>query len=240
VSNEVREFWDERAREDAFYFVDNTGRYRDPDQARFWASGEETLERMLELLGVSLGTADDVVEVGCGLGRMTRALASRCGTVRAVDVSPEMVARARRLNSHLENVEWIVGDGRSLAAIPNESADVGHSHVVFQHIPDPEVTLGYVREIGRVLRGGGFAFFGISNAPEIHRRRPLASRVRLGVKTALRRGPRGQSDPAWLGSHIEIASLRAAAADANAEIERLEGEGTQYCLVLMRKRADRQ
>jgi SAM-dependent methyltransferase len=236
----MREFWDRAADENAMFFVDNSLDYRRPDADRFWREGEAQLDTLLGAVRVTLEPGDDVVEIGCGIGRLTRVLARRAATVRALDVSPRMLDLAREHGAGIENVEWLLGDGTSLAGIADASADAVVSHVVFQHIPDPEVTLGYVREIGRVLRGGGFAFFGISNAPEIHRRRPLASRVRLGLRTALGRAPRGQSDPAWLGSHIEIASLRAAAAEANADIERLEGEGTQYCLVLMRKRAARQ
>ena len=36
------EFWDERAREDAFYFVDSRLDYGDPDVERFWAGGART------------------------------------------------------------------------------------------------------------------------------------------------------------------------------------------------------
>jgi SAM-dependent methyltransferase len=234
----MKDFWDQRAREDAFYFVDNTLRYGDPDEARFWSSGEEVLEYMLDALDVQLRPEDHVVEIGCGLGRMTRALATRCAGVQAIDVSPEMIARARDLNPQLDNVDWIVGDGRSLKPIPDGSADAAHSHVVFQHIPDPEITLGYVREMGRVLRPGGFAFFGISTKPEIHRPPALGLRLRSSLKAWVRRAPRGQTDPAWLGSSVEIPELEVAAAASDASVERTIGEGTQYCLVLLRKRPD--
>ena len=96
----------------------------------------------LELLGAELRPTDHVVEIGCGLGRMTRALAARAGGVTAIDVSPEMLERAQRLNPNLSTVAWTAGDGTTLAGIPDASADACMSHVVFQHIPDPAVTLG--------------------------------------------------------------------------------------------------
>jgi ubiquinone/menaquinone biosynthesis C-methylase UbiE len=79
--------------------------------------------------------------------------------VIALDVSQEMLARARELNAQVQNVEWIHGDGRTLAPIGDGAVDGCFSHVVFQHLPDPEMTLGYVREMGRVLRPGGWAAF---------------------------------------------------------------------------------
>src|SRR4051812_14960044 len=168
------EFWDARADEDPFYFVDNRLEYGQPDLDRFWSGGRAALDLLLDDLGVAVSETDDVVEIGCGVGRMTRVLAERAATVRALDVSERMLELARELNPGLANVDWVRGDGSSLAGIESETADVCHSVVVFQHIPDPEVTLGYVREMGRVLRPGGWAAFQISNAPAIHVLPPLA------------------------------------------------------------------
>ena len=60
------------------------------------------------------------------------------------------------------------------------SVDGCFSHVVFQHIPDPPITLNYVREMGRVLRPGGWALFQVSNDPTIHQ--PPGGRARRGSR----------------------------------------------------------
>ena len=231
------EFWDDRAKEDAFFFVDNRLRYGDPDLERFWAGGEEVVERALRFTGAEIAPGDTVVEIGCGVGRLTRPLAGRAAIVRAVDVSAEMLAQARELNPRLENVEWIHGDGRSLASIADASADACFSWVVFQHIPDPEVTLGYVREMGRVLRPGGWSIFQVSDHPATHERRPAPSRVRDALRSRAGRGPGGQDHPAWLGSAVEVGRLREVAGEAGMDSERIVGEGTQHCLVMLRRRA---
>src|SRR5690349_23658471 len=148
----MQEFWDERAREDAFYFVDNRIRYKDPaEEARFWEMGREDLDALLGAVDVTLQPDWTVVEIGCGVGRLTRVVAGRVKSVKALDVSSEMLAIARNENASLENVEWIHGDGTSLTGIGDGVADAAVSHVVFQHIPDPQITLGYLREVGRVL-----------------------------------------------------------------------------------------
>ena len=228
----MRDFWDARARENALYFVDNTLDYRSPDADRFWRQGRDALDRILASLGVGLRPSDDVVEIGCGVGRLTRALAERARHVSAIDVSPEMLARARELNPDAESVSWLEGDGTSLAGVADASANACLSHVVFQHIPDPAVTLGYVREMGRVLRPGGWAAFQVSNDPRIHR--PPGAHRRIAA--LFRRGPRGRHDPAWLGSAVDLGELAQTAHSAAMEVERVRGEGTQFCLVLLRKR----
>jgi SAM-dependent methyltransferase len=231
----MQSFWDERARENALYFVDNTIDYRHPDADRFWTEGERTVDRLLGSLGAEVRPDDEVVEVGCGVGRLTRTLAARARSVRAIDVSAEMLAQARELNPQLDNVEWIHGDGRSLAGIEDSSADICFSHVVFQHIPDPAITLGYIREMGRTLRPGGWAAFQISNDPTIHRPQTGIGRLRRRAAALVRRAPRGQDNPAWLGSAVDLDDMRAAAERAGLQFERVEGAGTQFCLVLLRR-----
>ncbi len=229
----MERFWDARAREDAFYFVDNRQAYREADREAFWARGEEELDLLLDALCVSVARQDVVVDVGCGVGRLTRVLAERGREVWALDVSEEMLARARRLHRDLDGVHWVHGDGVSLAGIPSAVADGCVSHVVFQHIPEPEVTLSYVREMGRVLRPGGWAAFQVSDDPSVHQAHegsPLA-----GARALVRRGPRGQSDPAWLGSAVDLDDLRRAAQDGGMVVERVEGAGTQFCAVLARR-----
>jgi SAM-dependent methyltransferase len=229
-------FWDARAEEDPFYFVDNRLVYRNPDLERFWAEGEEDLDRLLNALGESIDPEYEVVEIGCGVGRLTRFISVRAASVRALDVSAKMLELAQEHNGALTNVEWLKGDGSSLAGIASGSADCCVSHVVFQHIPDPRVTLEYVREIGRVLRPGGWAAFQISNDSRVHKRRPLFGLVSQAARAAVGCFPHGQRDPRWKGSSVELDDLRQAASDGAMDVERVVGEGTQLCLVLTRRR----
>lgn len=231
----MRRYWDRRARENPWYFINNTLDYAQPDVEGFWGSGETDVDMLLERLGGSLRPTDHVVEIGCGVGRMSRAIARRVERVTALDVAPHMLELARTHNAELDNVEWLLGDGTTLAPVPDASADVCISYVVLQHIPDRAVILGYVREMGRVLRAGGWAVFQVSNSPDIHRQ-PLQGPRR---RWASMRGwmPRGQRDPAWLGTWVELADLGTAAADAGMDLEHVVGEGTQFCLVRTRRRA---
>ena len=57
-----------------------------------------------------------VVEIGCGIGRLTRAIAPEVGRVIAMDISENMLAIAREAN--LPNVDFIEASGFSLPHIP--------------------------------------------------------------------------------------------------------------------------
>jgi SAM-dependent methyltransferase len=236
-AQKMRQFWDARSREDAFFFVDDTLDYRAPDLERFWAGGEAAVRVVLETLDLELRPSDVVVDVGCGVGRITRVLAGRVAHVRALDVSGEMLARARELNPGLDNVDWVLGDGTSLRPVEDRSADAIVSWVVFQHIPDPEVTLGYVRDMARVLRPGGWSAFQVSDDPQIHARPPLARRIAERLRALAGRAPRGRLAGEWRGSAVGLDRLRATAAACGLTVERVVNPGTQFCVVLLRRPA---
>lgn len=72
--------------------------------------------------------ADTVVEIGVGLGFLTRELAPRAGKVLAVEIEPRLLTIAQRELSGHDNIEWLEADalggpGRSLAARIGEVAD---------------------------------------------------------------------------------------------------------------------
>ena len=95
------------------------------------------------------------VEVGCGPGRMTGALAERFERVLAVDVSPAMLRalRAKAAGAGAANVE-VVRAGFLTYDHAGERADVVYSRYALHHLPDFWKAVALVR-IRRMLRPGG-------------------------------------------------------------------------------------
>jgi ubiquinone/menaquinone biosynthesis C-methylase UbiE len=98
-----------------------------------------------------------VLDLGCGTGVVTRAIAARdgfAGTVTGVDQSPEFIAAAARLAADEglgDRVELVVGDAHSLD-FPAASFDVAVAHTLVSHVRDPLTVLA---EAARVIRPGG-------------------------------------------------------------------------------------
>ena len=139
----MRATWDALAAGDTERFVG------DPER------GREELEALFGRLGAD-PRGGVCVEVGCGPGRMTSALAERFDRVLAVDVSPEMLARARAAVRR-DNVEFRLVSGERLDSLADGSADVLVCYLVLQHLPSVGHVLGYLREFGRVLAPDGEA-----------------------------------------------------------------------------------
>src|SRR6266849_8422209 len=99
--------WDARARENArFYIVDSQEKWTDDD---FYRLGQQTIanEILTDMHNICQGREPrqmKVLEIGCGAGRVTRALANLFGEVHAVDVSGEMVKQARQALADRANV----------------------------------------------------------------------------------------------------------------------------------------
>ncbi len=154
--------WDQRARENARHYVD-TSRTDWTDET-FFASGEQAIadEVLTDTINIYQGHDPRqmrVLEIGCGAGRLTRALSKIFGEIHAVDVSGEMVAKARAALQDRPNVTFYQNNGCDLAGVPALVFDFAYSSHVFQHIPSREVIDTYVREVHRLLRPGALFKF---------------------------------------------------------------------------------
>jgi SAM-dependent methyltransferase len=158
----MQQDWDTRARENARYYI-ATGQTHWSDEA-FYASGEKAVEEDILTDLTNIAENRDLkslrmLEIGCGAGRMTRALAAVFGEIYAVDVSGEMVARAQAALSNADNVHVYQNSGCDLKVLPSLEFDFAYSNLVFQHIPSREVIESYVGEVQRVLRPGALFKF---------------------------------------------------------------------------------
>jgi len=97
--------------------------------------------------------SESCLEIGCGAGRLTKQLASHFEHVYAVDVSPEMIARARKA-IECRSVEFSVIDGVHLPQRDGTVKAIFSAHVL-QHLDNMEVGFTYFREFYRTLGAGG-------------------------------------------------------------------------------------
>jgi ubiquinone/menaquinone biosynthesis C-methylase UbiE len=103
----------------------------------------------LDALGLT--AKDRLLDVGCGTGRASRIAALTSASVVGIDLSPEMIARARDLAIGIENVRFQVGDAERLPFDDGEFTTGVCSNSI-HHYPEPQRA---VEEMARVLASGG-------------------------------------------------------------------------------------
>lgn len=160
----MRRDWDGRAAEDPYWYVD-TG--HSGSEEAFDASGARDVAALFRgedaLFSPIAGRAVDALEIGCGVGRMSRHVAPRVGRLFAVDVSPAMLDVARRRLAAFAHVAFVESDGRSFRGVPDECVDLVFSAHVLQHVPR-DAAAACLAESRRVLRPGGVLLFHVPGA----------------------------------------------------------------------------
>jgi len=222
----MRAYWDEKAKENAAWYVDTSLSFDDPDMEQFWEQGERIVQLALDdPPGRAPSGTELAVEIGSGLGRNCKALARRFDRVVGVDIAPEMVRRATEL---VPEAEFCLVDGASIAPVADASADFVLSFTVFQHIPDVDVIERYIVEAGRVLCAGGVFAFQWNNEPG--HRAWTARRTWLAAlqRTGLRRERYGRHASQFLGSKVPLARIERALASAGLELVATQSLGTLY------------
>ena len=208
----MRQEWDERARENARHYVASAQeQWNDED---YFRSGEINVEReiLTDIGNICQGRDPKqmrVLEIGCGTGRITRALAKVFGHVYAVDISGEMISQAKLALRDHPNAHVFQNNGRNLDVVRDALAgaqlDFAFSYIVFQHIPSRDVIENYVRETQRLLRAGALFKFQVQ-------------------------GYADEAEPrdSWLGAFFTEEQAREMAGRCGFEMRYHHGAGDQY------------
>jgi SAM-dependent methyltransferase len=152
----MKEEWNKRAREDAYHYVSCFRKEWDDESFYEWGEiqTQTVIDKFFEANNID-PTAFVVLEIGCGAGRISRALASRFKLVFAYDISDEYIRIAKEKNNHLKNVIFTVNNGVSFPEVGDGSIDFVFSGWTMQHMPTKDVVVKNIGEIARVLKNGG-------------------------------------------------------------------------------------
>jgi SAM-dependent methyltransferase len=251
----LRSDWDALAKRDALWAILTDSSKTDCgwDVAEFFETGEIEIATVMGYLG-DVGhmpdTAGAALDFGCGVGRLTQAMARRFAACVGVDISEEMIRKAEALNRYA-HCSYVTNAEERLP-FADESFAFVYSNIVLQHVPR-RLALGYLREFVRVLEPGGALVFGVQDsfvgkdvASRVERARDVL-RLRTRLKAALGRGEavmqlhllseaevREAVRPAMV---VDVRLTNTAAKDFNGRLVYL-GEpprsgyvGKQYCVV---------
>jgi SAM-dependent methyltransferase len=198
--DELRSTWEELGRTDPLWAVltDPERRGGGWDVDEFLATGDAVIRTVLRQVtdaGLTLG--EQVLDFGCGAGRLSNALAAHAKEVTGVDIAQSMIDEANRINRHPDRVRFHHFDGHRLP-FDDAGFDGVVSLISLQHA-HPAVQVVCLMELARVVRPGGTLVLQLPSHPTTPDvLEPAAMRARIDLL----------DPPARLGAG-QFASVRA-------------------------------
>lgn len=159
---DMKNLWNGLSQNSRLGFISHLQHGAEWNEDEFAVVGERFVERMMDRYndyGSFPASQSTIVEIGCGVGRYCRPLASRFKNVLGYDISAEMISQATARCAGLDNVRFQLNDGRSLANQSDASVEYCLCAGVFQHITHVDVIVRYLIEALRVLVPGGLFLF---------------------------------------------------------------------------------
>jgi SAM-dependent methyltransferase len=164
----LRRHWDSFGRTDPFWAnltnEDKRGGGWTPDE--FFRTGEDEIREVLDFVASLPAevTFHRALDFGCGVGRLTQALAARFEDTWGVDIAPSMIEQAERYNRNPEACHFYLNDRSDLGRFDSEYFDFVYSNIVLQHMRPKDQHLA-LAELVRVLAPAGLLVFQLPEAP---------------------------------------------------------------------------
>jgi len=176
---ELERNWDEYGKADPLWSIlalaEKKGNQWSIDE--FFATGQREIGAALDWV-TSLGARvlrRNALDFGCGVGRLTQALADHFDRVCGVDMAPSMIELANRYNRHPSRCKYYLNQRTDLKLFPGNTFDFVYAGLTLQHM-QPRYFKNYLREFLAVLLPGGIAVFDL---PSEHANKLLARVLRV-------------------------------------------------------------
>lgn len=194
-----RDLWEGHAKQDPMWAIlsdpARKGRRWTPEE--FFATGVAEIRgvmQSLDALGVPYARTH-ALDFGCGVGRLSQALADHFDRVTGVDISATMIGYANRFSRFPDRVRYICNQAPDLTVLPDGEFSFIYSDIVLQHI-QPAQTVVYLREFARVLAPGGLLVFQLPShltaaPPPVRAMADKAYRAAITVTGLPAEAPRG-------------------------------------------------
>jgi ubiquinone/menaquinone biosynthesis C-methylase UbiE len=166
--DDFKKTWDRLGQTDPFWAIlgepeKKGGRWQVNE---FFATGIAeigSLMQWISSLGVSISHRR-ALDFGCGVGRLTQALAEYFDEVYGVDIAPSMIKLAEKYNLKGYRCRFYMNDTENLNIFPDNQFDLIYSNLTLQHI-HPRYYNCYVREFLRTLSASGLLIFHVPDEP---------------------------------------------------------------------------
>lgn len=175
----------------------------------FFQTGTKEIDTLLKYIKenqIPVPFRGVALDFGCGIGRLTVALADYFDQVTGIDISAKMIEKAKKIHSS-DKLQFVANPHPNLDIFPNQSFDFIYSNIVFQHIPKKN-QISYLKDFSRIIKSKGWIIVQIPSKriyqSHLHSAKGflgslLPTRVRKAILKSLR-----NKDKAINDFHIEM------------------------------------
>ena len=160
---ELQRNWEGFAQTDPLWAIctDPNKRHNQWSREEFFATGKNEIDVVLGCVaevGAPIERNSPALDFGCGVGRLTRAMAEHFPECWGVDISPTMIALAQQFNQDIPQCRFLLNEKNNLEALQDNYFGFIYTSIVLQHI-GPPFNRKYIAELVRVLKPGGTLVF---------------------------------------------------------------------------------
>ncbi len=159
---QLQKNWDAYGRKDPLFAIVSWADKKNNkwDLEEFLQLGVQEVDALLnDIAGQNrrLGRGN-ALDFGCGVGRLTQALAPHFDQVSGVDIAPSMIDQARKINRFGDKCQYHLNEQSDLRLFPDNHFDFIYTNITLQHM-EPRYSKGYLCEFLRVLKPDGLLIF---------------------------------------------------------------------------------
>jgi len=185
----VQQTFETFGREDPFWAVLSDKRFKHNrwDKEAFFATGRREIQAVLDYVAEKglVMRKGKALDFGCGVGRLSQAMADHFDQVVGVDIAQPMLDVAADHNRHGEHCRYVLNTSEDLGVFEDSGFDFIYSNITLQHMARQHATR-YIAEFFRLARPGGVVVFQIPAGAE-----PIAPGRSAPIRwwaTSVRRG----------------------------------------------------
>ncbi len=157
---ELQRTWEGLAQQDPLWAIctDPAKQNKRWSREEFFATGKNEIAVVLRCvagLGVSIDGKAPALDFGCGVGRLTRALAEHFAECWGVDISPTMITLAKEFNRDLRHCRFLLNERDKLEVLQDNYFGFIYSSIVLQHMVERYIKKYIAARLKSVLKKHG-------------------------------------------------------------------------------------